>query len=280
MYINNFQGFVEGIEKKLPFEYNGNERYGDIVRAINLSTLGGRWERVGKYHIEQIFKFCPQLRYLDINLCQHISDEHMSGIFSRHPTTCQSLRYLDISETMFQDATIANMLGCTKNLTTLVMNETEIGVQTVKTVARFLTELKRLEISDCFSIDGHDINEIARSCTSITYLSFDEDLEDDAEEAIKIIKARGGSVRGDYDETVDVQDGEEGDYGEYDEFDDYDEFEDYDDFEEYDGFEGYEGYYGNNIYHHLHGLIDPRSDLDVDDDGFEDEDSDDVDDHN
>ncbi|KAJ2394784.1 hypothetical protein GGI05_001875, partial [Coemansia sp. RSA 2603] len=125
LYIDTFRGFVQGVEKKLPFKLANNERYGDLVRSVNLSGLGGRWERVGKQHIEQIFKYCPQLQYLDINLCQHISDDQIIGIFSRNPTTCQSLRYLDISETMFQDGTIATMLGYTKNLTTLNMNETE-----------------------------------------------------------------------------------------------------------------------------------------------------------
>ncbi|KAJ2374959.1 hypothetical protein IW150_002813 [Coemansia sp. RSA 2607] len=245
LYIDTFRGFVQGVEKKLPFKLANNERYGDLVRSVNLSGLGGRWERVGKQHIEQIFKYCPQLQYLDINLCQHISDDQIIGIFSRNPTTCQSLRYLDISETMFQDGTIATMLGYTKNLTTLNMNETEVATQTVNTVITVLTELKSLEISDCFSIDADDINEIARSCKAITYLSFDEDLEDDASEAIELIKARGGTVRGDYDEMVGVMEGD--DFQEYLEYQghvdyDYEDFFGYDAFHSHNPLAQYEGY--------------------------------------
>ncbi|KAJ1719876.1 hypothetical protein LPJ53_005433 [Coemansia erecta] len=266
LYTNNFRGFVQGVEKRLLFKHGNNERYGDLVRAINLSGLGGRWERVGKNHIEQIFKFCPQLQYLDINLCQHISDEHIVGIFSRNPTTCQSLRYLDISETMFQDETVAAMLGCTKNLTTLVMNETEIATQTVKTVAGFLTGLRSLEISDCFNIDGHDINEIARSCTSIMYLNFDEDLEDDAKEAIQLIKARGGSVRGDYDETIDVLDEE------YDEFDESDESIDYEDngiYQLYPDHDMHHRYHGHDMFHPYRRYAQYEGYSDLDDDSDE-----------
>ncbi|KAJ2719870.1 hypothetical protein GGI07_004946 [Coemansia sp. Benny D115] len=181
--------------------------------------LAGRWEKVSTDHISAIFHSCQNIRELNINLCQNVVGEKLVELFERHPSLCSSLRLLDMSETMFSDEIFSAILKLTDKLTSLMLNETAAGSETIGVITSGIPNLEWLELDMCEDLESSDIVKIKTGCEKLTHIIADGPWIDDASKsAIDSINARGEWEDDGFETTSDY-------YSEYSDYSDVDELE-------------------------------------------------------
>ncbi|KAJ1942034.1 hypothetical protein GGF37_003289 [Kickxella alabastrina] len=232
--IPGFRSFSTVVGNPLAITIGKYLTYGDIVRTIDLSMLGGRWEKVGSLQMVPIFKHCPNMRKLNMNLCQHIYNEAFVKLFKDNPNLCSSLNFLDISETMLTDESLEQIIHMTPNLTTLVINETSASHRTMGAIAHTLGDLEWLEIDCCHDIRAEELIDVGKSCTKLSHLIATGDMIDRDDDAVELIDR--------INEHGEWEDDGFGDDNGYSEYDDDNGYDDYDDFHGHGNDLGHEGY--------------------------------------
>ncbi|KAJ2399252.1 hypothetical protein GGI23_002767 [Coemansia sp. RSA 2559] len=144
--------------------------YGSLVRNLDLSMLGGRWEKIGYIQLAPVLAFCTHIEALDLDLCQHIKDSQMLSLFSDNPHLSENLTYLVLDEVMLTDQTLAAIIRILPKLKYLHLSETNAGPLTCEAIGSCLPNLLSLELTDCEDIDEVCIVTIAKGCPMLDYL--------------------------------------------------------------------------------------------------------------
>ncbi|KAJ1965466.1 hypothetical protein GGI12_000737 [Dipsacomyces acuminosporus] len=162
--------FIDTVEQPTAFNVRGCEKYGDLVRVIDLSLLNGRWERVSYHHLDQILHYCEHITHLNINLCQYLEDSEFERLFSENQAVCQSLVMLDIGETMFAEHSIQKVLRMLPNIKTLGLGETYISDATLSVIAECFPELRSLDINQCTEVHNEGIDALLGACKKLQFI--------------------------------------------------------------------------------------------------------------
>ncbi|KAJ1666098.1 hypothetical protein EV178_002654 [Coemansia sp. RSA 1646] len=180
-----FNRFSASIAHQPLFKVGNHTHYGGLVRNLDLSMLGGRWEKIGYVQLAPVLAFCTNITSLDLDLCQHIGDSHFLKLFVDNPHLSEKLTHLDLDEVMLMDQTIGAIIRMLPKLKYLHLSETNAGPLTCKAIGSCLTDLQYLELSRCIDIDDSCIETIAEKCKSLSYLKIqgcDNIITDDVEE--------------------------------------------------------------------------------------------------
>ncbi|KAJ2550445.1 hypothetical protein EV175_004069 [Coemansia sp. RSA 1933] len=238
--MNKFKIFSASVALKPLYKIGDHSTYGSLVRTLDLSMLGGRWEKLGFKDLAPVFECCTSMKGIDLGLCQHIKDAQMIKLFEDNPHLSTNIIHLNLDEVMLTDETLAKIVRMLPSLQQLDIAETHAGYDTCAAIGDCLPNLKSLVLEDCEDIDDECIEKIAKGCTDLAYLKI--------RGCTSILTDSVGDILMEYDNFAVVSEGSGDDYENDDMYEDGEyPYEDYN-YNDYDSDEDdyYDDYYEDN----------------------------------
>ncbi|KAJ1885535.1 hypothetical protein LPJ81_006886 [Coemansia sp. IMI 209127] len=168
--MSEFNRFSATIAHQPLFKISSHTTYGSLVRNLDLSMLGGRWEKIGHAQLAPVLASCTHVKALDLDLCQHIKDSQMLRLFGDNPHLSENLTHLVLDEVMLTDQTLGAIIRMLPKLKHLHLSETNASYRTCEAIGSCLPDLLSLELTDCDDIGEDCIEKIAEGCLELDYL--------------------------------------------------------------------------------------------------------------
>ncbi|KAJ2656976.1 hypothetical protein IWW48_004748 [Coemansia sp. RSA 1200] len=177
-------------------------RYGELVKALDLSMIYPHWDRILEMQrqnyvdtiIQLIASSCVNTKTLNLEMCKMLPAPSFVKLFADNSQLRNSLTELDLTHVEASDTEIEAFIRLFPKLERLSLGGTEADIVTRTTIAKCLPRLRFLDLSHSYEIDDECVRVIAKSCKDLRYLNIFNCRSIQTEDVSGMLEKLGASI--------------------------------------------------------------------------------------
>ncbi|KAJ2349439.1 hypothetical protein GGH91_000807 [Coemansia sp. RSA 2671] len=211
--LKQFEAFSRAVGNSLPNATRAFRYYGHLVQVLDFSRARKLFLAMTYDLIIPIFMYCRRLKVFDFKRCFELSGDVFRALFLAGRELCASLTSLNITGMNSIVQHLKVVFRRLPNITTLILNRTNVNDKVVLIISQCMPRLEHLEIVKCGQVTDIAILALASGCPKLAYLLTRRCKRIQNISLLEQISARGGK------EVVYDDSGSDEEYSDFDDLD-------------------------------------------------------------